>query len=776
MAVEIEDQTDVISVHTKKITGNTFTGQHKASSVVDFYDNYEVSSIAGRVEPLPNGGKPVPDSLKKAQEYLIFGELKKGQQAGKSNLLANHALFFDIEPPNPKEGEAWEPLEYSDVNDVVSRELDGLQYVLHNTINSQERYARFRLVIPTDQAMDEKEYHSTWDYVAEQLNALPLDSSSREWYRLQGAPIYNGLGTDVFEVNDVGELLSIEDINKYLEAMKADELSKNTTPQNVTAISADDFEKAMELVVKHDEENLMKEEHYFKWFPILANGVKNGEIDENMAYLATSYISLGNADWERENRNRLRNELQKIGRGNLPPAEWTVRSKINAVPNMKKDPDNPVKPKTREKSKKARTGDTPLILDKYDNVMKILTNLQIMISVLSESQHIKFNEFTQEVEYQNKPIDDLFIDEARMRVDNVFYMKWSKDDVLSVINLIAQEKRYHPIKQIIEAKPWDGVERVESLFIDYLGASDNEYIREVTKRWLTGAIARIYNPGCKFEIVPILQGKQGIGKSTISSKLGGNYFLDTLKGMGKSKDDYQLLLGAWFVELAELSSMNKTDIETLKGFISGMEDKVRLPYDRLVSTYKRTCVFIGTTNSTEYLEDPTGNRRFFPIPLRDEPSKDVFTELNDEIRQQVFAEALTYYRAKYPIYFGHEDIVINLIAEEYRQEAIEKSLTTDNIQMFLDMPVNEDWNTYSIVDKRKCFESYINGGAIIGDEILTKTTKNEIAHVAFELKAKDQNADKISKVITSYMENHDDWEKKPIKYQGKTTRGYSRKM
>lgn len=343
MAVEIEDQTDVISVHTKKITGTTFTGQHKASSVVDFYDNYEASSIAGRVEPLPNGGKPVPDSLKKAQEYLIFGELKKGQQAGKSNLLANHALFFDIEPPNPKEGEAWEPLEYSDVNDVVSKELDGLQYVLHNTINSQEHYARFRLVIPTDQAMDEKEYHSAWDYVAEQLNALPLDSSSREWYRLQGAPIYNGLGTDVFEVNDVGELLSIEDINKHLEAMKADELSKNTTPQNVTTISADDFEQAMKLVVNYDKENLMKEEHYFKWFPILANGVKNGEIDENMAYLATSYISLGNADWERENRNRLRNELQKIGRGNLPPAEWTVRSKINAVPHMKKDPDNPVK-------------------------------------------------------------------------------------------------------------------------------------------------------------------------------------------------------------------------------------------------------------------------------------------------------------------------------------------------------------------------------------------------------------------------------------------------
>src|SRR5690625_7319167 len=101
------------------------------------------------------------------------------------------------------------------------------------------------------------------------------------------------------------------------------------------------------------------------------------------------------------------------------------------------------------------------------------------------------------------------------------------------------------------------------------------------------------------EIVPVLQGKQGIGKSTIAAKLGKDFFVDSLASLGNTKDDYQLLIGSWIVELSELSSVGSTKLEKMKGFISAQFDKIRLPYGRVPQNYKRTCVFIGTTRSEE---------------------------------------------------------------------------------------------------------------------------------------------------------------------------------
>src|SRR5699024_8521113 len=202
------------------------------------------------------------------------------------------------------------------------------------------------------------------------------------------------------------------------------------------------------------------------------------------------------------------------------------------------------------------------------SIKKLLSNLKLMLKQNERLKDIGFNEFTQEITIDDQPITDNLFIELRLDISNRYYTDYSKEDVSQMVHSIARERPYHPIKAMIERQPWDGQKRVESLFIDFLGADDNEYVRTVTRKWLTGAVARIYQPGVKMEIVPILQGKQGIGKSTLADKLGGTFFLDSLKSLGMSKDDYQLLIGAWIVELAELSSFNETKIETLKSFIS----------------------------------------------------------------------------------------------------------------------------------------------------------------------------------------------------------------
>lgn len=405
-------------------------------------------------------------------------------------------------------------------------------------------------------------------------------------------------------------------------------------------------------------------------------------------------------------------------------------------------------------------------------IKNLLSNIRIMIELEPEHDRIEFNEFTHEVTLDKEPVNDDFLDNLRVRFDTKYHVKFSDADILSVLNVLARERSYHPIKEFIESKKWDNVPRAETLFIDYLGADDNQYIRDTTRKWLAGSVARIYQPGIKFEIIPILQGTQGIGKSTIASKLGGDYFTDSLQAMGKTKDDYQMLVSNWIIELGELASMNSTETETIKGFTSATEDKLRLPYGRMIKTFKRTVAFIGTTNNFEYLTDMTGNRRFYPIPLDTEKvTKNVF-ELSDETIQQIWAEAYIYYVAGEKLFL--DDPVSKELAEQYRGQATEQNLIAEDIEDYLQMTVDRAWNNTSMYDKRMTFLRYQDDGKVSGDEPIDRTTAKEIARVVFDTRNNDHNQKSIMKQVKLYMDNLENWEKKPVYINRKTVRGYSR--
>lgn len=183
------------------------------------------------------------------------------------------------------------------------------------------------------------------------------------------------------------------------------------------------------------------------------------------------------------------------------------------------------------------------------------------------------------------------------------------DDVLTEVMM---DNRFHPVRDYLESLTWDGVERVPTLLVDYLGAKDTPFVREVTRVFFKAAVARVYSPGCKFDQCLVLSGPQGIGKSSFLKILGGDWFNDSITSFS-GKDPMEQIQGTSIVELSEMQASNKADNDQIKAFLSRPSDKFRMAYGRRTQEYPRQCVFAGTTNDAIFLKDRTGGRRFWPV-------------------------------------------------------------------------------------------------------------------------------------------------------------------
>lgn len=183
------------------------------------------------------------------------------------------------------------------------------------------------------------------------------------------------------------------------------------------------------------------------------------------------------------------------------------------------------------------------------------------------------------------------------------------DDVLTEVML---DNRFHPVRDYLESLTWDGVERVPTLLVDYLGAKDTPFVREVTRVFFKASVARVYSPGCKFDQCLVLSGPQGIGKSSFLKILGGDWFNDSITSFS-GKDPMEQIQGTSIVELSEMQASNKADNDQIKAFLSRPSDKFRMAYGRRTQEYPRQCVFAGTTNDAIFLKDRTGGRRFWPV-------------------------------------------------------------------------------------------------------------------------------------------------------------------
>ncbi|WP_016911421.1 virulence-associated E family protein [Mammaliicoccus vitulinus] len=303
---------------------------------------------------------------------------------------------------------------------------------------------------------------------------------------------------------------------------------------------------------------------------------------------------------------------------------------------------------------------------------------------------------------------DLDTIQIKSHIDKRYNIQFSTDILNEVIDKSAYDNKVHPIQSMIESKKWDGKERIETLFIDYLGASDTHYNRQVAMKWVMGAVARIYNPGIKFDSMVVAYGEQGDGKSTLASKMGGNWYNQSIKSFA-GDEALKKIQGSWICEIEELSAFGKSTIEEIKSFISAITDVYRPSYGRRVERHLRQCVFIGTTNNYEFLKDKTGNRRFWPVTTdKRKATKSPFDDLTQEVVQQMYAEA--------KVYFDKNPIDKTLLLDEkaaemaikMQEEHSEKDALVGEIEAFLERPIPSNYWEEPIYNMRSMMERSIS--------------------------------------------------------------------
>ena len=418
-----------------------------------------------------------------------------------------------------------------------------------------------------------------------------------------------------------------------------------------------------------------------------------------------------------------------------------------------------------------------LKLEKNENTGAYEKTLNNIILIIENDSHlkgkIKMNDFTGYAEIdgimpwdkdapEKRVWQDSDTDGLQWYLEYVYGIKMGNDKVFRALSVFYRRVAYDPIVEYLDGLAWDNTERLDTLFVDYLGAADNEYTREVTRKMFVGAVARAYEPGSKFDNMLILSGRQGIGKSTILRKVGfDRWFTDGIKTF-EGKELCEVIQGKWIVEISELEALNKSEVGSVKQILSQTSDRYRAAYGRIVQEHPRRCVFFGTSNNSDYLRDRTGNRRFWPVDTEIVPiKKSVFTDLTDEEINQIWAEAKVRYTQNEPLYLSKEtEQLAKQVQSDHREVSVKEGLIRD----FLDKRVPRDWNCWDLAKRRDFWSEIIS----VPEDELVERDRVCALEIWCELFNGDfrqiQRRDSIE--INSIISSFDDWEKydKVIKF------------
>lgn len=312
---------------------------------------------------------------------------------------------------------------------------------------------------------------------------------------------------------------------------------------------------------------------------------------------------------------------------------------------------------------------------------KTLRNLMLHLqNVPGLGQSIRLNEFTGRVEWRGVPLQDHDTIDIRLMIEDSGFEPQTNDVVPAVIRH-AHDNAYDPVRDYLDGLAWDGKPRLDTWLRDYMGAPEHEILGVFGTKFLIGAVARVYTPGCQMDNMLVFEGKQGAGKTTaVAALFGRDYMISSISDF-KSKEASIALQGRWVAEIAELAAVRKTDTTDVKKFITETVDQYRPPYGKGMVDRPRRAVFIATTNEHQYLKDSTGNRRFWPVPCGD---VDVAGITRD--RDHLWAEAVHRYRAQEPWWITDEDQLIR--AEGIQGDRAEPDTWGDAIDRWLDQPEN----------------------------------------------------------------------------------------
>lgn len=336
-------------------------------------------------------------------------------------------------------------------------------------------------------------------------------------------------------------------------------------------------------------------------------------------------------------------------------------------------------------------------------------NLNLILNNDPDFANFAFNELANRIQITGplpweRPEGNAFwrdADTAQLKsIIDIRYLPFSSRNHDVAFTKVADDRHFHPVRDYLDSLPeWDGIERVEDLFIRYLQADDTPYVRAVTRKTFAAAVARVYVPGIKFDCVPVLDGDQGIGKSTIVKDLvTSEYYSETLSLTDMDdKSGAEKLQGFWAVEIGELAGMKKADIEKVKAFLSTCDDKYRPSYGKVVESHPRQCIIIATVNGERgYLRDITGNRRFWIIKLHQKKQKKTW-DFTPEYRAQFWAEAKEIWKSGEKLYLEGDLLEA---AEEAQQSAMEVDERVGMVEEYLNTRLPDDWADMDLFQRR----------------------------------------------------------------------------
>lgn len=657
----------------------------------------------------------------KAKDGPAFvGGLVRGGRRKKENVDTRSLITLDADHPGD-----------GDFLFACELVLGGTAYAVYSTHSHRPQKPKYRLIVPVDRAMNPDEYGAVSRKLAEQIGMDYFDKTTFEVHRLMYLPSCSRDAEPVLEVYE-GEPLSVDSVlEQYTDWRDLLEWPRHEDdkPQRTAGKKMEDptekqgvvgtfcrcfsiseaisrfLPEAYEPVdqslkrytyvgssghggmIVYDEDTFAYSHHESD--PCSGREVnafdlvrihKFGKLDDKASektnitklpsYIAMSQFAVNQPEFKRLRMSEIQEEFSLEDSGSEDPEgdAWKDQLEYHS--------------KTNELLPTAKNVELILAHGEWDNVLfyDAFGNSEVIKKELPWRKRMRPN-----AEYEP------WLSEDDDRRDHWFAKTYGINSGLMIkkaFTEITRRNRFHPIIDYLEAQEWDGIKRLDRIFIDYLGADDGRYVREVTRKMLMAAVKRLYEPGCKFDYMLVLVGPQGAYKSTIIQMLARDWFSDSLKSFD-SKEAGEHLQSAWIFEFGELAGMSRSEVDEIKQFITKRSDKYRVAYDRVVSDFPRKCVFFGTTNNWNFLKDPTGNRRFWPVTVNpDKRTKNVFKDLTDYEIGQIWAEALAAYK-------NGESLTLTQGVDAIAQTIQEGHMIDDprfgQIQEWLESPIEDDY-------------------------------------------------------------------------------------